>query len=299
MNKVLFNTGGQPIYLDDLEVIQKLASESLPEILNLVVRSAIPSYVGSWTSNEILGNLIPMGTVSTSSKGFFVTPFCLSSRNDETRKVVLQFIDGGFLCIGNDFIKYEATEIEVDYGSPFYIIIKKDKHDNRTLDNGEQAPCQEHKYAIISNERSQIDECYSSDQFCSLTDAIYNIIKSKIDVNARKWTKLNVHFLSGYGGTVEYRELTDCYRFRINIVSNNNTDISGSIPLFDTYESGWPGDIQNTISCMFGAGGDDETYPSYISFDGEGNARLHCMSANPIEWRPLNCPVKTIFEIPK
>ena len=65
MNKVLFNTGGQPVYLDDLETIQDLASESLPGVLKQLVRSAIPAY-GYWTSGDILGNKVPLGGVSLS-----------------------------------------------------------------------------------------------------------------------------------------------------------------------------------------------------------------------------------------
>lgn len=298
MNKVLFNTGGQPVYLDDLETIQKLASESLPGILKLLVRSAIPDYIGYWTSDNIFNNLVPMGSVSTESKGFFITPFCVISRNDVTQKLVLKFIDGGYVCINNEILEYEKTEVDIDYYSPFYVIVKKDNLDNRTLDNGEQVPCTEHKYAVISKDAAETD-CYSSAELCSLTDAIYNIVSAKRSVAENKWKKLSVGFMNGYAGTVEYRELSDCYRYRINISSQNGTEMTGSFSLFDTYESGWPGGYRKCVSCLFGAGGDDETYPSYISFGQDGDARIHCLASNPIEWRPSNCPVKIVFDVSK
>ena len=295
MNKVLFNTGGQPVYLDDLETIQDLASESLPGVLKQLVRSAIPAY-GYWTSGDILGNKVPLGGVSTSAKGFFITPFCLISRNDETKKAVLDFAEGGYVCIGDELLEYAATKIEVDYGSPFYVIVKKDVLDNRSLDNGEIAACRERKYAVISKESSETD-CYSSADLCSLADAIYNIVSARRSVVESQWKKLSVDFLNGYSGSVEYRETTDSYRYRIDIASSDTTEKTYDIELFDTGGK-WPGGFRQAVSCLFGAAGDDETTPSLVRFGQDGMALLHPL-VKPIEWRPANCSVKVIFEIPK
>lgn len=294
MNKVLFNNGGQPVYLDDLETIQGLASDVLPGVLKQLVRSAIPAY-GFWTSGAVLGNLVPLGSVSPSAKGFFITPYCTISRNDDTKKVVLDFFEGGYVCIGNELLEYAATKIEVAYGSPFYVIVKKD-YETRILDNGEVAACKEHKYAVISKDPSESD-CYSSAELCSLADAIYNIVSARRKIVEEKWTKLSVSFMNGYYGTVEYRETTDSYRYKINIASGDTTEKTGDIDLFDTLGK-WPGGFRNTVSCLFGAGGDDQASASMIFFSQDGVAVLHPL-VKPDLWNPANCPVNVIFEIPK
>lgn len=299
MNKVLFNNGGQPVYLDDLETIQGVASDVLPGVLKQLVRSAIPAY-GFWTSGAVLGNLVPFGSVSPGAKGFFITPYCTISRNDDTKKAVLDFWEGGYVCIGEELLEYAATKIEVDYGSPFYVIVKKD-YENRTLDNGEVAACKEHKYAVISKDASESD-CYSSADLCSLADAMYNIVFARRGVVLENsWKKLNVYFLNGYSGTVEYRETTDSYRYRINISSTDTNNKTGNIDLFDTTESGWPGGYRNSVSCLFGSGGDDESETCILRFSQERIAYLSPVDSNrtPAVWTPFNCQVKTIFEIPK
>ena len=295
MNKVLFNNGGQPVYLDDLETIQSLASDVLPGVLKQLVRSAIPAY-SYWTSGDVLGNIVPLGSVSTSAKGFFITPFCAISRNDVTKKVVLDFFEGGYVCIGNELLEYTASKIELDYGAPFYVIVKKELLENRSLDNGEVAACKEHKYAVITKDPSESD-CYSSAELCSLADAIYNIVSARRKIVEEKWTKLSVSFMNGYSGTVEYRETTDSYRYKINIASGDTTEKTGDIDLFDT-KGVWPGGFRDTVSCLFGAGGDDQASASMIFFSQDGVAMLHPLAKANL-WYPANCPVKVIFEIPK
>ena len=295
MNKVKFNHGGQPVYLDDLSAIQALASETLPEVLEFIAQSDIWRSAENWKSDDALAEYVPMGTVSP-FRGYWLSLFFTFTITGS--KIRIAFAHGGYVSIGGEILHFEDTDIEVDYGSPFYVIVKEEDTDIRTLENGEMASCGMHKYAVLSSERSVSDECYSSAEMYNLMDAVHNIVKAKRVYEENRWIPLNVDFYHGYSGTVEYCELADRYRFHIDISSTDATSIYGSFPLFR--ETSLPINYQHVISGLVATGGDDVCYASCIKFNSDNDAILLPLeSVSHGCWSPAECPVNVIFEVPK
>ena len=288
MNKLKFNAGGQPVFLDDLNVLQELPAEYASAILRGLLTSPV-------IEGEIkkLKAMFPFGTENI--RGYFLHFYPLQIEGSRWR------FDPGCIFLDGEILNFEGDiGLDLVSGSPFYVIVHNDPQNVRTLDNGSQESCGVSKYAEISATPSETLPSYPSSQLGDLMDTIFLKIRAKLNGSSEEWIPLRVNFYNGYSGTVEYRELTDCYRIRINISSQGNyEDRQGDIALFDTYGSGWPGQYRNQRSGLFGAGGDDVANTAYISFGQDGDAMLCSLNASPICWSPGDCSVKTTFDIPK
>lgn len=287
MNKLKFNAGGQPVYLDDLNVLQELPAEYASAILRGLLTSPV-------IEGEIkkLKAMFPFGTENI--LGYFLHFYPRQIDKERWR------FDPGCIFLDGEILDFAGGDFDLVSGSPFYVIVHNDPLNVRTLDNGSQESCGVSRYAEISATPSETLPSYPSSQLGDLMDTIFLKIRAKLNGSSEEWIPLRVTFYNGYSGTVEYRELTDCYRIRINISSQgDNTESQGDIALFATYGSGWPGQYRNQRSGLFGAGGDDSANTAYISFGQDGDAMLCSLNADPILWSPGHCSVKTIFDIPK
>lgn len=289
MNKLKFNAGGQPVYLDDLNVLQELPAEYASAILRGLLTSPV-------IEGEIkkLKAMFPFGTENI--RGYFLHFYPTQIEGSRWR------FDPGCIFLDGEILDFAGGAFDLISGSPFYVIVHNDPLNVRTLDNGSQESCGVSRYAEISATPSETLPSYPSSQLGDLMDTIFLKIREKLNGSSEEWIPLQVHFYNGYSGTVEYRELTDCYRIRIDISSQGNYgDSQGDIDLFDTYGSGWPGIYSYQRSGLFGTGGDDVSYTAYISFGQDGTAELVSLDPNPTPefWNPRSCSIKTIFDIPK
>lgn len=286
MNKLKFNAGGQPVYLDDLNVLQELPAEYASAILRGLLTSPI-------IEGEIknLKAMVHFGTENI--RGYFLHfyPTQIGSR---------WHFEPGCIFLDGEILDFAGGTFDLNSGNLFYVIVHNDPLNVRTLDNGSQESCGVSRYAEISATPSETLPSYPSSQLGDLMDTIALKMRAKLNILSEKWVPLRVTFFNGYSGTVEYRELTDCYRIRIDISSEEQfEDVQGDILLFGTHGSGWPGRYRNQRSGLFGAGGDDNSNTAYISFGQDGYAMLCSLGANPTSWSPGHCSVKTIFDVPK
>lgn len=286
MNKLKFNAGGQPVYLDDLNVLQELPAEYASAILR-----------GLLTSPDIEGEIkkfkamFPFGTEN--KLGYFLHFYPKQIDGNRWR------FDPGCIFLDGEILDFAGGEFDLVSGSPFYVIVHNDPLNVRTLDNGSQESCGVSLYAEISATPSETLPSYPSSQLGDLMDTIFLKIREKLNGASDEWIPLQVDFFNGYSGTVEYRELTDCYRIRIDIHSEGSSaDVDHSIQLFQTGID-WPGIRSHQRSGLFGTGGDDVTHTSYISFVQDGKAELFKLDSDTRFWSPRRCRVKTIFDIPK
>lgn len=285
MNKLKFNAGGQPVYLDDLNVLQELPSEYASAILR-----------GLLTSPDIEGEIkkfkamFPFGTEN--KLGYFLHFYPKQIVGNRWR------FDPGCIFLDGEILDFAGGDFDLVSGSPFYVIVHNDPLNVRTLDNGSQESCGVSRYAEISARPSETLPSYPSSQLGDLMDTIFLKIRAKLNGASEEWIPLQVYFYNGYSGTVEYRELTDCYRIRIDIHSvQNSENVNASIQLFEI-GSDWPGGYRDIRSGLFGAGGDDVSHTAYISF-GDRTANLNKLDSVTGFWSPRDCSVKTIFDIPK
>lgn len=266
MNKVLFNSGGQPVYLDDLQIIQDEVREAAEEII---------SSLGVDLDQEVFYVKKPTmtldGSLATFSNG------------------VLWHKDYGLIPING------VSNLNVSLAQTYVRIMVTDSN-NRTFEDGQQYACKQTVVANIVNIQSGI--CYL---FSEIQDMMSKLSTLLHNSDSKRWIPLNVFFYNGYSGKVEYREYPDYYQYHIDISSNNTEfGISGSL-LFEVGADGWPGGSRNSVSCLFGTGGDDVAYASYVAFV-DGMARIFPLRSD-VEgasiWTPADCPVNIIFEIAK
>lgn len=226
MNKLKFNEGGQPIYLDDLEVLQKLPTEQATGILEPIIEgSKWPTYEYSMGFKQ----LFPVGTGTL--VGCFISLNLASfSKNDTTRICECEFRQG-YVYINGELMKYEAVTLSLSYGAPFYVIVKTEYTEQRTLDNGEAAYCRESKRAVLSSSPSITDECYSSEIIGDLMDSIYNQTWIRIRKAARNWTTISFTGSYSFTGTIKYCAMPDGYRFSISLSATSTEVIDSDLPL--------------------------------------------------------------------
>ena len=267
MNKVLFNGGGQPIYLDDLQIIQDGVRDAAEEII---------SALGVDLGQEVFFVKKPTMTLSAS---------------------LTTFSDGVLWHEDYGLIPINGVVLNLNIGSPqTYVKIVVTDSNSRIFEDGQQHNCKQTVVANIVNVNSSSGTSYL---FSEIPDMISRLSALLDKSNSEHWIPLNVYFYNGYSGTVEYQEFEDHYRIRIDISSEQRGEQEYPILLFETEGSGWPGSYRHQRSGLFGAGGDDVSYTSYISFGQDGCAELECLGSPNGFWGPSDCPVKTIFDIPK
>lgn len=264
MNKVLFNGGGQPIYLDDLQIIQDGVRDAAEEII---------SALGVDLGQEVFFVKKPTMTLSAS----------LATFSDG----VLWHEDYGLIPING------VSNLNIGSAQAYVKIVVTDSN-SRIFEDGQQHNCKQTVVANIVNVNSSSGISYL---FSEIPDMMSRLSALLDKSNSEHWIPIDVAFYNGYYGTVEYQEFEDFYRIRIDIFSNLHKEQEGSVFLFDIRDSNWPCQYRDVRSGLFGAGGDDVSYTSYISF-GDGIAELERFGSGPF-WSPDDCSVKTIFDIPK
>lgn len=270
MNKILFSEGGQPVFLDDIKHLQDITLEVCAELLR---------------------------SLSGDNGGYLLHPENYSIDSDHNTTTA----SANSIVYQGEIIPFEGKTFPSASVLPnIKICLRQESSDPRVFENGQTNHCRGGYVAYLSTDATGVEAYFTLKGMPTLSSKLSPFIKEWLDDQASQWTPLQVTFCNGYSGTVEYRELTDCYRIRINISSRSSyEDVQGSIVLFETDGSGWPGHYRDQRSGLFGAGGDDMSNTAYISFGQDGEAVLCSLNANPTCWSPGDCSVKTIFDIPK
>ena len=287
MNKVIFNEGGQPVFLDDLELLQELSLAQIGGIVEPIMDGS------TWPVYEYstgFKNLFPVGTGSL--VGCFVSlNLTAYGRNDTTRVAECHF-RAGYVYVNGELLKYDAATLNLSYGVPFYVIVKKEYAEQRTLDNGSAAYCKETKRAVLSASPSTTDECYSSAQIGDLMDSIYNLTWIRMRQAARNWTTISFTGANGFSGVIKYCYLPDCIRYNIVLTSSASGDASLNSSYRIALASGtFPGDPNNS-PIMFVNG-----RPCYLEFlMGSLYLRFADGSFTSVPYSRIN--INTTFDIP-
>lgn len=299
MNKLKFNAGGQPVYLDDFNVLQELPAEYASAILRGLLTSPV-------IEGEIkkLKAMFPFGTENI--RGYFLHFYPIQIEGSRWR------FDPGCIFLDGEILDFAGGGFDLISGSPFYVIVHNDPLNVRTLDNGSQESCGVSRYAEISATPSETLPSYPSSQLGDLMDTIALKMRAKLNILSEEWTPLNVTFKNGYSGTVERRETTDCYRIKIKIRSGNNSTVEGTrLNLFDILDDPWDGlrDFSDA-SCVFYTSGNGNSGGNYILHGSDdalsclrilpsGETYVERVNGSTAAWRPSSTPINVIFDLPK
>lgn len=213
-------------------------------------------------------------------------------KNESTFKV-----HGGSAVVKGELVTWEETTMTVtSWEDPLYLCLKRSETDNRVFEDGQTRACQEKVESYISTENSGVEESYLVWDLPVMTA----LMKKALGMTAEpSYQKLDVTFMNGYTGSVMYKELTDVYRYKIDIKSTNTTALTGSVSLFYAGESlpGAKGGAFVTPTKAFVA-----TENGVQSFElkcFEGTVRAVVSMPFDDVSAAADLPVKMIFDLPK
>lgn len=273
--KLLFSEGGQPIFLDDLQMIQ---DNSANQLNMLLMALGIGNEV--FLFDAITANLVSVDT------------------NTGISTIVIK---RNWLYANEQIYEIPNTEFEVrSWNQHVYAHIAETNSDNRTFVNGTNHDCLKSSEVLLSLQEPQVGMSWD----ISSLPTLFQIISPKVlkyqeqtQTPTPTWKNLSVEFRNGYTGVVQYKDLEDYYLVRINISStedvwNNNSSLF-AIP------SGALVQNNSVISPNFVRSGTYSTFKEvYIRF-ANGEAFLVGINTNDAADGPNLCGVKTMFEIPK
>lgn len=269
MNRIKFSEGGQPVYLDDLQQLQENGISSMATLLNIL---------GNGERAFLLQR--------TNGSGEFL---------DQDDAHITFLVKAGTVVVNGEFLSWEDTTIKVPLGmmdSPLYICIKTVEADRRQFDDGQERPCRIQKQAYISLDHTGVSDFYNYFELPALPDLLKKVVGIK---ESEAWQRVGATFFNGYSGTVEYKELGDCYRVRVDIRSSNTNATEGSVLLFATdktflqyFRSSCEAYMQTENGVLGG---------QLLGF--EGNVHLDIQLPFDDASSPADVPVKIVFEIPK
>lgn len=271
MNKMLFSEGGQPLYIDDLKLLQENPRTQLGLLLQ-----ALSAGNSVFLLNRIQGDII-----STDAK---------------TGKTTFR-IKQNWLVL-NDVI-YEITEKTLtlqEWDTPLYVGVKHVKSELRTFENGQEYACRDTSEAYLTLEKTE--GVYEISKLKTLFELMAPLVAEKVPVNEYK--DIQVTFLNGYAGLLQYKEESDYYRVRLKVTSSTHrwTEAKGMVFSFSEKTPKW---LNDTISEGFVTGGDTSARAeeARIIIKDENATFTGSLELDDSANGPSGCPIKTFFIIPK
>lgn len=264
MNRLKFSEGGQPIYLEDLQLLQDNEKSSAGQVLSALCcgRSTMlfekPTY--QYTENEA---------------GDFVIK-----------------VSQGTAFINGDFVSWrDAVIVGPQSEDDLWLCVREIPGDKRTFDDGQLRSCMVSREGYISADPAGAVVSYKLNSLRCIADYIQELIGYKIAV----WKNIKVSFLNGYSGSVKYKELDDCYRVYVDIKSNNHKELSGSLYLFYTDKTF----LQYFLSPCDAFVHTENGVSSGKLYGFEGNVCLDLQLPFDDATSAADVPVKMTFELPK
>lgn len=204
MDRLKINDGGQPIYLDDLSLLQGNDAESLRSLL--VAMGGGGAYLLSALDADI---------VST----------------DSTALTTTARLKAGTLVVDGELLPWEDTVVTLkSWNDPVYLIVREEESDSRLHEDGQARTCRRRRWVEASLDATGAAESYMAYDLPTLGEKVRDLIGYKVN----GWKSVNASFFNGYGGTVKYQDLAECYRVWVNIKSASTTEIKGGLNLFWT-----------------------------------------------------------------
>lgn len=271
MNRLKFNEGGQPVYVDDLETLQENDTVSMKRLLETLTGG-----VKACLLADIKAEIVSVDVDKSTTTGKFY---------------------GGTAVVNGEFVAWDdVTLVLQSWDDPIYLCIKREETDNRVFEDGQTRACAVETKGYISTDKSGATESY-----CIFDLPIMaKLVRKAIGVNDEpRYKQLKVTFRNGYSGTVAYKELADVYRYKIDIRSDNATEINGSVDLFycDDAMPGAQGGAFNTPTRAFVQTENGVQDFDLCAFDGEVHANVSLPFDDVSSADGL--PVKIIFDLPK
>lgn len=168
MTQLLFNTGGQPLTLDDLRLLQ--------DNMNTQMRMLVEAVAG--TQHVLLQD----------------QPTQTQNGNETT-------ISAGRLIRNGQIYTFPETTIVRSQEQPIYINLVDEKTEPRLYADGQTRYCQEQHRAFLTTGRATTNDSYRLDELLTLGKTL-----TEYTISGGAWQNLNVNFQNGYSGYIQVRQ---------------------------------------------------------------------------------------------
>nr|DAE07043.1 MAG TPA: hypothetical protein [Myoviridae sp. ctuJM17] len=273
MNRLVFNEGGQPIFLDDIKLLQ---------------------------DNDAGFNRQFLNAISGKSSAFLFQPLDMKPLSvDQEKLTTTAKVYAGSIVVAGEIIDFPESTVTVKtWSDPLYVCIKETENEEREFEDGQTRPCRKSVQAYISTSKDGAKVAYNVLELPTLTELLRrNLGLGGIDT----WKNIPVTFFNGYTGQVQYQKQGGSTRIKVKISSMKGEwdAMPGKGILFEV-DSQVGSFLNRKWSGTFGTGGDDGSHLCALEFyDGKCSLRdlRELSGASDVLDSPIECPVSLIFEI--
>ncbi len=273
MNRLLFNEGGQPIFLDDIKLLQDNDAGFNRQFLNAI----------SGKSSAFLLQHLDMKPLSV----------------DQEKLTTTAKVYAGSIVVAGEIIDFPESTVTVKtWSDPLYVCIKETENEEREFEDGQTRPCRKSVQAYISTSKDGAKTSYNVLELPTLTELLRrNLGLGGVDT----WKNIPVTFFNGYTGQVQYQKQGDSTRIKVKISSMKGEwdAMPGKGILFEV-DPQVGSFLNRKWSGTFGTGGDDGSHLCALEFyDGKCSLRdlRELSGASDVLDSPIECPVSLTFEI--
>lgn len=186
MKKLIFNEGGQPIYLDDLETLQ---SNNLDQIVGLF-RGIMEK------TNGVI---------------FLFNPFQYGAYS---------YGPNSFVYVNGEIIKTTGESIIDTSNNGIYLHVYTENTDDRVMEDGQSKSCGKNTVAQFTRDNtSTVGSLFPVSAAISLMDKIHNKMFEEETVELYA----DLHLQNGYTGTVKCQKAGSTKRYIVNLTSTNTS----------------------------------------------------------------------------
>jgi hypothetical protein len=190
MNKIIISGGGQPIYLEDLALLQN----------NADMRVNSYSHVSTGDAAAYLMRRMNLVDIRCENDGTWYS------------------YDSGILVYRDELYEFEAGQVFVPIGGTVYVCPRSNEEDVRVFEDGIGRPCRSVYSATITSDRAGIDVAYDVDDIPVYTDLLGETIGSLTPAN-----EIIIAGRNGYSGDFDFRTTgVGKTVFRLNIKKSSN-----------------------------------------------------------------------------
>lgn len=273
MNRLVFNEGGQPIFLDDIKLLQE---------------------------NDAGFNRQFLNAISGKSSAFLFQPLDMKPLSvDQEKLTTTAKVYAGSIVVAGEIIDFPESTVTVKtWSDPLYVCIKETENEEREFEDGQTRPCRKSVQAYISTSKDGAKVAYNVLELPTLTELLRrNLGLGGVDT----WKNIPVTFFNGYTGQVQYQKQGGSTRIKVKISSMKGEwdAMPGKGILFEV-DPQVGSFLNRKWSGTFGTGGDDGSHLCALEFyDGKCSLRdlRELSGASDVLDSPIECPVSLIFEI--
>lgn len=273
MNRLLFNEGGQPIFLDDIKLLQ---------------------------DNDAGFNRQFLNAISGKSSAFLFQPLDMKPLSvDQEKLTTTAKVYAGSIVVAGEIIDFPESTVTVKtWSDPLYVCIKETENEEREFEDGQTRPCRKSVQAYISTSKDGAKVAYNVLELPTLTELLRrNLGLGGVDT----WKNIPVTFFNGYTGQVQYQKQGGSTRIKVKISSMKGEwdAMPGKGILFEV-DPQVGSFLNRKWSGTFGTGGDDGSHLCALEFyDGKCSLRdlRELSGVSDVLDSPIECPVSLTFEI--